>query len=203
MTTRAFYLRHREKILAKSREYNRLHPEILKKSATSYRARHRAKVLARARERYHQNKDRAAAQHRRWVGGNREKRAAYMRAWRTRNAERLRAYDRDHKAANPEQNRAKQHRRRMVKAGCGGGHTKQEWLALLTRFDGRCAYCGGGGRMTKDHVIPITRKDLGPTDSIENILPACKPCNSQKNNKTDYEFRAWLWNGYGSLRVSP
>lgn len=33
---------------------------------------------------------------------------------------------------------------------------------------------------TKDHVIPYS---LGGDDSIENFLPACRPCNSKRSNR--------------------
>lgn len=67
-----------------------------------------------------------------------------------------------------------------------GTHTAQEWYALCRQADNRCAYCREYGRMGKDHVIPITR---GGSDSIDNIVPACRSCNSAKNQLTADEYR--------------
>jgi len=40
-----------------------------------------------------------------------------------------------------------------------------------------------------DHRIPLSR---GGRHEIENITPACKPCNSRKHTRTEEEFRAFL-----------
>jgi len=40
-----------------------------------------------------------------------------------------------------------------------------------------------------DHRIPLSR---GGRHEIENITPACKPCNSRKHTRTEEEFRALL-----------
>jgi 5-methylcytosine-specific restriction endonuclease McrA len=41
-----------------------------------------------------------------------------------------------------------------------------------------CAYCGTKhGRMTIDHFMP---KALGGSDKLDNLRPACIPCNQRK-----------------------
>jgi len=61
-----------------------------------------------------------------------------------------------------------------------------EWRELVARHDGRCAYCGVEGKLEPDHRLPIKR---GGSNSIENILPACGPCNRRKGALTEEEFR--------------
>ena len=49
----------------------------------------------------------------------------------------------------------------------------------------KCTYCGNiGGEV--DHVIPLTR---GGTDSIGNLVSACRSCNASKNNRTITEWK--------------
>lgn len=64
------------------------------------------------------------------------------------------------------------------------------------KTDGRCYYCGkklylkrGTGRrlMTVDHFIP---KSKGGSRFVENMVPACHPCNLRKGNLMPQEFRA-------------
>jgi len=54
---------------------------------------------------------------------------------------------------------------------------------------GVCAYCGEHGRLTLDHVVPLAR---GGAHRIENLVAACKPCNSRKGARNELEFRALL-----------
>jgi 5-methylcytosine-specific restriction endonuclease McrA len=56
-----------------------------------------------------------------------------------------------------------------------------EWGALLSRTGNTCACCGVVGQMTIDHIVPVT---AGGDNSISNLQPLCKPCNSAKGCRT-------------------
>lgn len=58
--------------------------------------------------------------------------------------------------------------------------TEQEWQRVLDLFGGRCAYCGSDGKITRDHVVPLTK---GGGYTSTNIVPCCSSCNSKKHNK--------------------
>lgn len=92
---------------------------------------------------------------------------------------------------------------RLSEARKRGTHTKQEWTAMEATY-GRCLRCDlsndrlVGGHCIKDHVIPLYQ---GGDDSIQNIQPMCRNCNSTKgSDHRDYrvglpETRAeWLPN---------
>ena len=64
------------------------------------------------------------------------------------------------------------------------GVSRSEWLAILDRYNNKCAYCGKSGRMTIDHVIPVVR---GGQHTVKNIVPACAACNSEKHCKMQEE----------------
>ena len=61
--------------------------------------------------------------------------------------------------------------------------TADEWVEILKQYKFRCAYCGKEftlfDRETRDHVIPISK---GGDNIKENIVPACRSCNSRKGN---------------------
>lgn len=62
-------------------------------------------------------------------------------------------------------------------------HTFAEWEALCAKHKHRCAICKKRRRLTRDHIVPLTK---GGHDGIENIQPACHSCNARKGD------RLWL-----------
>ena len=55
---------------------------------------------------------------------------------------------------------------------------------LRDRF--RCQYCGGGGELTFDHVLPKSR---GGVTCWENVVTACARCNLRKGGRTSRQCR--------------
>lgn len=76
---------------------------------------------------------------------------------------------------------------KACKLGNGGSHTDAEWEAVKAQYNHTCLCCGRSEpeiKLTRDHVLPITK---GGTDNIDNIQPLCLSCNCSKNDKsTDY-----------------
>lgn len=64
--------------------------------------------------------------------------------------------------------------------------TVEDWMAILRAFKHRCAYCGRGGAMTIDHVLPLSR---GGRHCVANLVPACRGCNHSKGALTVTEWR--------------
>ena len=111
---------------------------------------------------------------RRYYARNRDARQAHMAT-----------YHREH----PEVVLAKWQNYRARKLAAEGSFTAADWLFLVERHDGRCAYCGAAGPLEADHRIPLSR---GGSNAIANILPACRVCNARKHRLTEAEFRARL-----------
>ncbi|TDS84142.1 HNH endonuclease signature motif containing protein [Comamonas sp. JUb58] len=77
---------------------------------------------------------------------------------------------------------------------------KAKRATLREKFGGRCAYCGQplGERWHADHIEPIVRNDWlkaprGPDyphrDTLENMNPACPPCNIDKHSMSLESWR--------------
>ncbi len=61
---------------------------------------------------------------------------------------------------------------------------------VFRRDNHTCQYCGHvGGDLTLDHVIPRSK---GGKNSWENIVAACRECNSKKRDRTPFEARMKL-----------
>lgn len=76
--------------------------------------------------------------------------------------------------------RSPYYKRKQRLADNGGKHTKVEWEKLKAQYNYACLCCGEVKVLTKDHIQPIA---YGGTDSIDNIQPLCKSCNSAKGLK--------------------
>ncbi|MBJ2139859.1 HNH endonuclease [Delftia acidovorans] len=87
--------------------------------------------------------------------------------------------------------------------------SKKQRAALREKFGGRCAYCGEelGDRWHADHIenverelafvpgkgITTTGRMLKPErDTLENMNPACAPCNLDKHSLTLDAWRALM-----------
>lgn len=122
-----------------------------------------------------------------WRRANRERHLETRRAWRAipGNAERERARNRAWSKHNMDAIIAIQHKRRALKKANGGTYTARQWKALCARYDNRCLCCGRKRRLSVDHIVPIIK---GGANSIDNLQPLCKPCNSRKGSRV-IDFR--------------
>jgi 5-methylcytosine-specific restriction endonuclease McrA len=65
---------------------------------------------------------------------------------------------------------------------------KEVRLKALARDGYVCYYCGAENKdMTIDHIIPISKAPELAID-IENMVTACKPCNSSKGSRSQGVF---------------
>lgn len=65
-----------------------------------------------------------------------------------------------------------------------------------------CWYCGRCNPNTIDHVKPASK---GGDDSLENLVLACKSCNSSKKDLSIEQYRfhcSWLKTKYSKI-ISP
>lgn len=64
--------------------------------------------------------------------------------------------------------------------------TLSQWKCILRLYDYKCAYCGSSPhQLHQDHVIPVSS---GGSYTFDNIVPACKSCNSSKGSKLLYDW---------------
>lgn len=71
-------------------------------------------------------------------------------------------------------------KRRAIKLGSNTSFTEQQWKDLCNKYGNRCLRCGKKTKLTRDHVVPLTR---GGSNDISNIQPLCSTCNHKKLTK--------------------
>lgn len=117
---------------------------------------------------------------------DRHRRAEYAqnRARYAANKKRFRTMVRNWEQRNPGAMSDYRARRRARKKN--GRVSTRDWNRLVRRYGSRCFYCCCGGPMTMDHVIPLVR---GGRHTIGNVVPACRSCNSSKQDRLLMEWR--------------
>lgn len=85
--------------------------------------------------------------------------------------------------------RRSKNQRRAREAGATGSFTWSQFMRLFIAGGRMCAYCDVviDGQPDPDHVIPLSR---GGSNSITNIVPACRACNSSKCDLTLTDWAA-------------
>jgi 5-methylcytosine-specific restriction endonuclease McrA len=85
--------------------------------------------------------------------------------------------------------KAMRYRRRGREHGSTSHFTWGEFMRLFIAAGRRCAYCDMeiAGQPDPDHVVPLSR---GGSNSITNILPSCRACNSDKRDLLLDEWKA-------------
>lgn len=80
---------------------------------------------------------------------------------------------------------AKEDKHRLRELQRGRVSTGFDWELVLAIYGERCALCRAGGKMTVDHIIPLSR---GGGNWQFNIRPLCDPCNTEKGSQLDAEY---------------
>lgn len=121
----------------------------------------------------------------------RERQIAKARAWNQANPERRRKISADWDKRHPTKAAARRQRREERIRQAPGRHTEEEWQQLLDIYQHRCGYCGCDIRADpcKDHIVALSR---GGRNDIDNLLPACRGCNSSKRDRDVLDFIAAL-----------
>jgi len=147
---------------------------ILRKSHTAlYHLKHANKIKIKTRANLKKyNKNRAEAK-RLWVQANFAQVSARNKAYKKANKDTINAHN------------------RMRAAKKRGSYyekiLKKTLKQIKESFNNKCAYCGRSGKLVWDHVYPISK---GGPHTVENLLPACEPCNLRKHAKLPLQWFA-------------
>lgn len=104
------------------------------------------------------------------------------------------SYFREYQKKNLEKFRNYNQKRRATERELICNFSQEDWKACLKFFNYCCSYCGMSQSdcqnkfkvgLQQEHVIPVTS---GGDYTNNNIIPACKSCNSSKNDK---EILGW------------
>jgi len=189
---------HKEQKKEYDKIYNQEHiPNRNKEKDKQWRINNKEKILARSKQWREENGKRQKEYAKKYYQEHKKEELERSRKYRRENPEQEKKW----KENNPDIIRASSKKYRISdkgKANIQRGHTmrrkrlgkiintltSQEWLDILEAYNYRCAYCGVEFEVenmpTRDHIIPISK---GGDNTKENVVPACRSCNSKKGAK--------------------
>lgn len=211
---RAYYARTTEDRLEYQRQYRAEHKEKISDRDRRYRVNNPEKIIARRRQYARENREKIREAKRLWGQNNPDKVRERSRRRRSENPEFFRLYDRKYYIRNRDailertkrfaQNnplKVAQFRqgKRARKRAAIADFTPVQWLTCLEYFNHTCAYCGAQQDfwhvLEQEHFVPLA---AGGGYTVSNIIPACKSCNSSKQDKPCSE---WLRTVFSEAKV--
>ncbi len=178
------------------REWRAANTEKRREYARAWRARNPDKVAANQRLSHRRNPAKMVARSKAWRDAHPERSADYMRQWGIDNRDKAQASARAWRIDNPAACKASKGRARARKRNAPiNDFTAGEWLILRDEFAYCCAYCGAETPLSEDHMVALSK---GGSHTYENIVPACRSCNSRKHVKTLAKYMEELMRHYGS-----
>jgi 5-methylcytosine-specific restriction endonuclease McrA len=160
--------------LAGTKRYQRSNPDKVHARNRAPRKRNIIKARERQRRYYARHKNRVHEKGRLYHIAHPDKALKRNQRWRL---------------LNPEAARAARQRRYARLRGLPHDLTTAQYAETLAYYNHACAYCGIpqcklGHTLHREHILPLSR---GGGYIRDNIVPACKPCNDHKHDKTPEE----------------
>jgi len=169
-----YYSKNRDRILAGFAVYREENKDTLSMYARKYREENRERMLPYWKKRYMDNKEAMSEAQKKHRQANIEQYRIYKVKYYHKHIEKMR-----------EIKRIESQIRRTKKRKLPSTLTAEQWNEIVTYFDGKCAYCGKEKPLEQEHFIALTN---GGEYTHNNIIAACKSCNSSKRNHDFFEW---------------
>ena len=172
------------------KEYRKKNRDAIKKQKDIYNKNNEDDLKEKAKQHRELNKERMAEYDKQYYEKNRELRLEQQAEWRYENKE----YIKEYKKENAQSIKVCGQKRRARKRRLPHTLTTKEWIETLQEFNNSCGYCGileeehikeTNQALQQEHIIPISK--YGGYVK-ENIIPACRSCNS---SKVDNDMVEW------------
>ena len=173
------YQRNKEKIKVKSNIYYRENKEKVKVSRAKYNKRNKEAISEQCKQYYMKNKEHIKKERRKYNKEHKEQKAKQDRIYRENNKDKINILLQRYHAKKKE---------------LDATLTVEQWEQIKGSFNNKCAYCGMteeehknifNQTLHQEHFIPLSK---GGEYTHNNIIPACRSCNSSKQDKDFFEW---------------
>lgn len=189
--------KHPERSKQIQRDWRKNNPEGMKAAKKRHRVKNRDRIREQDKERHRKimqdpvKHAKKRESDRRYREKNIEKDRQHSRDYRKNNPGIVKASIQRWYQENPERAVLLKQRRFARKLGLPDTLTIEEWNYTLAYWNRSCVYCGETSEeITLDHYIPLNHEHC-PGTVAENCLPACRSCNSSKNDGDVIYWMNW------------
>lgn len=175
------YYANQEKNQEKAREYREKHLLASQQRAREYHQQYREEISAKKKAYREAHKERIRLKKQQDYERDRQRILLQKKIYHQEHSAKIQAYQKHYRHENPERVNAFSQRRRARKSGAPvNDFTAAQWREMQEAWDHRCAYCGkrAKGRLAREHIRPLSK---GGSNTLSNIVPACRLCNSKKH----------------------
>ena len=171
--------KNRDKLIEYSKKYYEENKEAISEQKKQYYKENRVKFRRWSRKYYENNKEKVILSTKEFGENNKHKVRKYKAKWRENNKDICNIYYLQYKS-----------KKKKLPATLN----LEQWENIKSAFYNRCAYCGMteeehlkeyNEQLHQEHFIPLSK---GGEYTHNNIIPACKMCNSSKSNKNFFEW---------------
>lgn len=175
-------------------KYYEENAEKFKKNSRQYYRENKHHKKEYQKQFYKENKEHYKEYNQQYHEENRERILEYNRQWHQENKESQKEYRKKYRIENMELGRLLTQKRRMRKKKLPATLSLKQWNKIKEDFNDSCAYCGMTEKehlkefsehLHQDHFIPLSK---GGGYTQNNIIPACKSCNTSKKDKDFFEW---------------
>lgn len=161
-----YYEDNKERILKRQKQYSENNKAKISKYRKEYREKNIEKLLKQNKLYYLNNIEK-------------------FREYEKKNKDRIEIRRKQYRKNNKEKFKFYSKKRDAIKRKLPHNLTVEQWGKCKQYFNNRCAYCGRTLPLHQEHFIPLSK---GGEYTINNIIPACKSCNSSKRDKNFFEW---------------
>jgi len=181
--------KNKEKIREYQKQYREQNKEIAKEYNKDYREKNQEKLSEQKKKYFQETKNERQKKQKEYYEINKEDIELKKREYYLQNREKILAYTKEWRkewaAKNKEKTRFYNNKYRAQKRNLPSTLTKEQWMNIKISFDYKCAYCGMEKLLEQEHFIPLSK---GGEYTKNNIVPACRSCNSSKRDKKFFEW---------------
>jgi len=172
-------VKNKEKISQKRKEYYIKNKEHITQAKKTYRVEHINEQLRYEKEYRVKNKEIIKQRRKEDQIKHKEHILQHGKEYRANHKERASQYEKEYQKTEKGKsvNSCARQKYRTLKKALPATLTVLQWEQIKLYFNNKCAYCGEEKPLTQEHFVALTK--FGEYTQ-NNIIPACKNCNSSK-----------------------